>query len=174
MDMWRIKIRTVAVSPTLEEFRRAAAEAGLLQYVPSMSGREQAGVIPFRRKKAALEVCLIRKKGRKKWKIPKGFVDPGETMQQSALKEAWEEAGLRGRLIGEPIGSYEYEKCGYDLTVSVFLMEVSDQEDEWEESRFRERCWLTVETAFAMLKKHPVRPLLDAAATRLERRKKPR
>ena len=139
-----------------------------------MSGREQAGAIPFRRKKGALEVCLIRNRGRKKWKIPKGFVDPGETAQQSALKEAWEEAGLRGRLIGEPIGSYEYEKWGYDLTVTVFLMEVSDQEDEWEESRFRERSWLPIETAFAMLKKHPVRPLLDAAAERLERRKKPR
>jgi hypothetical protein len=31
-----------------------------------------------------------------------------------------------------------------------------------------------VETAFSLLKKHPVKPLLDAAATKLERRKKPR
>jgi phosphohistidine phosphatase len=154
MDMWRI--------------------FGLLQYVSSMSGREQAGVIAFRRKRGALEVCLIRNKGRKKWKIPKGFVDRGETAGDAALKEAWEEAGLRGRLIGEPIGSYEYEKWGYELTVTMFLMEATGEELEWEESRFRERSWLPVETAFAMLKKHPVRPLLEKAGTRLERRKKPR
>ena len=139
-----------------------------------MSGREQAGVIAFRRKKGALEVCLIRNKGRKKWKIPKGFVDHGESPEEAALKEAWEEAGLRGRLVGQPIGSYEYEKWGDDLTVTVFLMEATGEEDEWEESRFRERSWQPVETGFAMLKKHPVSRLLETAGTRLERRKKPR
>jgi 8-oxo-dGTP pyrophosphatase MutT (NUDIX family) len=139
-----------------------------------MSGREQAGAIPFRWKKGAIEVCLIRNKGQSKWKIPKGFVDPGETPEEAALKEAWEEAGLTGRLVGGSIGSYEYEKWGNELTVSVFLMEVTGEEDRWEESRLRERGWSPVETAFSMLRKHPVKPLLDAAATKLERRKKPR
>lgn len=139
-----------------------------------MSRREQAGVIPFRRKKDGIQVCLIRNKGRKKWKIPKGFVDPGETVEEAALKEAWEEAGLTGRLVGSAIGSYDYDKWGFDFRVSVYLMEVTDQEDEWEESRFRERRWSPVVEAFEMLKNHPIRPLLDAAATKLERRKKPR
>ena len=139
-----------------------------------MSRREQAGVIPFRRKKEGIQVCLIRNKGGKKWKIPKGFVDPGETVQQAALKEAWEEAGLSGHLSGGTIGSYEYEKWGTELSVSIFLMEVIEQEDEWEESRFRERRWFSTDDALEMLKKHPIKPLLDTAATRLERRKNPR
>lgn len=139
-----------------------------------MSGREQAGVIPFRRKRGTIEVCLIRNKGGKKWKIPKGFVDPGETTKEAALKEAWEEAGLSGRLVGDAIGAYEYEKWDHTLTVSVFLMEVSGEEEEWEESRLRERAWSPVEAAFTLLRRHPVRPLLEAAATKLERRRKPR
>jgi 8-oxo-dGTP pyrophosphatase MutT (NUDIX family) len=139
-----------------------------------MSSRDQAAVIAFRRKAQAIEICLIRNKGSKKWKIPKGFVDPGETAQQAALKEAWEEAGLHGRIIGDPIGSYEYEKWNLDLTVALFLMEVKAMDDEWEESRFRERAWAPLDEAFARLRKHPVKSLLRDAAARLERRKRPR
>jgi 8-oxo-dGTP pyrophosphatase MutT (NUDIX family) len=136
-----------------------------------MSSRDQAAVIPFRRKQEAIEICLMRNKGRKKWKIPKGFVDPGESPQQAALKEAWEEAGLHGRLVGDAIGSYKYEKWNLELTVAVFLMEVRAMDDEWEESRFRERAWAPLDEAFARLKKHPVKPLLAEAAVKLERRK---
>ena len=139
-----------------------------------MSARDQAGVIPFRRRRSGIEICLIRSKGRKKWKIPKGFIDPGETAPQAELKEAWEEAGLRGRLLGSAIGSYQYQKWDVELTVAVFLMEVTASEDEWEESRFRERSWATLEEAIARLKKHPVRHLLGGVADKLERRQRAR
>jgi phosphohistidine phosphatase len=139
-----------------------------------MSSRDQAAVIAFRHNGEGIEICLIRNKGGKKWKIPKGFVDPGETAQQAALKEAREEAGLLGRLVGEALGSYEYEKWNLDLTVAVFLMEVKAIDDDWEESRFRERSWAPLDEAFTRLKKHPVRSLLSDAADRLERRKRQR
>ncbi len=137
-----------------------------------MSARDQAGVIAFRRKRQTIEICLIRNRGGKRWKIPKGFVDPGETVQQAALKEAWEEAGLRGRLVGGSIGSYEYQKWNLKLTVAVFLMEVKTVEDEWEESRLRERAWAPLGVAFRRLKRHPVKPLLADATVKLERRKR--
>jgi 8-oxo-dGTP pyrophosphatase MutT (NUDIX family) len=136
-----------------------------------MPAREQAGVIPFRRTRDTIEICLIRNNGRKKWKIPKGFIDPGETVQEAALKEAWEEAGLRGRLVGEAIGSYKYTKWNLELTVAVFLMEVKSQDDEWEESRFRERDWTRLDEAFRRLRKHPVSALLGDVTARLEERK---
>ena len=53
-------------------------------------------------------------------------------------------------------------------------MEVASEDDKWEESQFRERSWSAMSrTRSHVLKKHPVRPLLDAAAARLERRKRP-
>jgi 8-oxo-dGTP pyrophosphatase MutT (NUDIX family) len=139
-----------------------------------MSSRDQAAVIAFRRKREMIEICLIRNKGSRKWKIPKGFVAPGETAQQAALKEAWEEAGLRGRLVGDVIGSYEYEKWNLALTVAVFLMEVEAAHAEWEESQFRERAWAPLDEAFSRLQQHPVKSLLPGAAARLVRRMRPK
>ena len=140
-----------------------------------MSGRDQAGVIPFRRKKGAIEVCLIRNKGSKKWKIPKGFVDPGETSEEAALKEAWEEAGLTGKLVGNSIGAYDYKKWELKLTVAIYLMEVTEQEDKWEESRFRERALVFRQRGV----RHARRNILFSRCSRpprheLERRRKPR
>jgi 8-oxo-dGTP pyrophosphatase MutT (NUDIX family) len=33
--------------------------------------------------------------GTRRWDLPKGVADPGETPRDAALREAWEEAGLR-------------------------------------------------------------------------------
>lgn len=128
---------------------------------------QQAAAIAVRRSARDLEVCLIRRKGSKAWGIPKGVVDRGDTHEETALNEAWEEAGLRGRLIGDPIGTYEYEKWDRTLTVAVYVMEVLDQADTWEEAEFRERRWTSFAKAASRLTRHPVRPLLDRARSLL-------
>ena len=124
---------------------------------------EQAAAIAVRRSGEAVEVCLIRKKGSRRWGIPKGFVDPGDTHEEAALNEAWEEAGLKGRLIGDAVGIYEYEKWNATFAVAVYLMEVLEQHDEWQEAGLRERRWTSFSEATSLLRSHPVRLLLDRA-----------
>jgi phosphohistidine phosphatase len=124
---------------------------------------QQAAAIAVMRIAGDLEVCLIRRKGSKSWGIPKGLVDPGDTREETALNEAWEEAGLTGRLVGKPVGTYEYEKWGTTLTVAVYLMQVVAEEDTWEEEVFRERRWVSFEDAVSLLQRHPVLPLLSRA-----------
>ena len=124
---------------------------------------EQAAAIAVRRNGQGLEVCLIRKKTSKQWGIPKGIVDPGDTHEQTALNEAWEEAGLKGRLLGDAIGTYEYEKWYTTFMVAVYVMEVLEQHDEWQEAPDRERRWTSIGEAASLLMDHPVQPLLDRA-----------
>jgi 8-oxo-dGTP pyrophosphatase MutT (NUDIX family) len=124
----------------------------------------QAAAIAVRRQDGRLEVCLIRRKESRKWGIPKGMVDPGDTPEETALKEAWEEAGLKGRLVGGAIGSFEYEKWSITrYAVTVYLMEVLEQATDWHEAPYRERRWASFDEAASLLKDHPVRALLDRA-----------
>ena len=124
---------------------------------------QQAAVIPVRQHGEALEVCLITKKGTQNWGVPKGMIDPGDTPEETALIEAWEEAGLKGRLLGDAVGSYEYGKWKTTFVVVVYVMEVLEEHAEWQESGIRERGWASFDVAASLLKEHPVRSLLDRA-----------
>jgi phosphohistidine phosphatase len=124
---------------------------------------EQAAAIPVRRIGRNLQVCVIRRKESSRWGIPKGLVDPGATHGQTALNESWEEAGIKGRLLGPAIGTYRYKKWGSRLTVSVFVMELLEQAATWEEAAFRERLWVSWAEAGVLLAEHPVAPLLGRA-----------
>ena len=97
------------------------------------------------------------------------MVDPGDTHEETALNEAWEEAGLKGRLIGEALGTFEYEKWNHGLVVAVYLMEVTEEYDDYEEAQFRDRTWWSLAEAATKLAKHPVLPLLEDARARLEK-----
>ena len=128
----------------------------------------QAAVIPVRRTNSRVEVCIIRRKGSSKWGIPKGFIDAGDSRKQAALNEAYEEAGLSGHVIGDSIGTYDYEKWDATLTVVVFLMEVLEEEPEWQEMGFRERRGCSLKEAAALLNNHRAWPLFDRIRADLE------
>jgi len=69
------------------------------------------------------------------------------TPQESAAQEAYEEAGVLGKVTEEPVGSYEFSKWGGVCTITVFPMRVEKMYDEWMESDFRKRKWMTPEKA---------------------------
>ncbi|NET56922.1 MAG: NUDIX hydrolase [Symploca sp. SIO2E6] len=73
---------------------------------------KQSGVIPYRLREGITEVLLITSINSKRWIIPKGLVEPGMTPQDSAAKEAWEEAGVIGEVLPTLMGTYDYRKWG--------------------------------------------------------------
>jgi len=52
-------------------------------------------------------VAVIRPHGRNLWALPKGHVDPGETPEQTAVREVREETGVTGRVVA-PLPGVEY------------------------------------------------------------------
>lgn len=99
----------------------------------------QAAALPVRNGK----VCLVTSSNGKRWVIPKGLIEPGQTAGETALQEAWEEAGLVGALDPQPVGSYVYQKWCGTCHVTVFVMRVTEVATDWPEMDLRQRSWLT-------------------------------
>jgi 8-oxo-dGTP pyrophosphatase MutT (NUDIX family) len=119
--------------------------------------RQQAAVIPYRVHKARIEVALVSRSGGKGWIVPKGSVARGEEPRDAAIREAEEEAGLRGIVTRKPLGRYRHVKgCG-DCSVDVYLMRVTAVLEHWLEDKWRRRRWMGVADAADRLREelHP-------------------
>jgi len=133
---------------------------------------QQVCVIPFRQQTGsgvALEFCLITSLQKKRWIFPKGIIDPGETLAETAHKEIWEEAGLRGELIAPALGCFVDQKWGCELDVEVMLLHVTQSADDWPERSQRPSLLTTAEQALAQLHRDELKELLRQACRRLQR-----
>ncbi|MCP5008570.1 MAG: NUDIX domain-containing protein [Aestuariibacter sp.] len=128
----------------------------------------QSSVVPYRFNDGSLELLIIRSSKNKHWVVPKGIADPGLSLQDSARKEAWEEAGVEGRVLDDAIGNYTYSKWGATCAVTVYPMEVSRQlpPEEWEE-RHRGRRWVSPQEAAKLLKQGELHAMVLALQQRL-------
>ena len=66
-----------------------------------------AGCVIYRIDGGGVDVVLIRPKDRNSWALPKGLVEQGESPEDAARREAEEETGLRGHVVGK-IDSIKY------------------------------------------------------------------
>lgn len=123
----------------------------------------QAGAIPFRIRKGELEVLLITSRSSGNWIVPKGLVDPGYTPAEAARQEAFEEAGVRGR-IEEALGSYSYAKWGDTCEVQIFTLRVEEVLDSWDEEDSRTRRWVPAGKAAELVRQPELARLLESFA----------
>ena len=128
----------------------------------------QAAAVPFRTAPSGgVEVLLIRRRGKKKWGIPKGLVDPGNTREQTALIESTEEAGVSGEILGPPLGEYTYEKFGGTCRVVVYALRVTGEHERFPEERSRERRWFPLDEAARAVHRQDVATFVRGLGTRL-------
>ena len=114
--------------------------------------RRQAAVIPYRIRKARLEVALVTTSRGKGWIVPKGSVDAGERPRDAAIREAEEEAGLRGVVTAKPLGRYSHVNGRGHCEVDVYLMRVTNILEDWLEDSVRKRRWMRVPKAASRLR----------------------
>src|ERR1700735_3272830 len=73
--------------------------------------RVQYGALPYRfTPMAALEILIVTTRQSRRWIVPKGWPIKRLTPSKSAAREAFEEAGVRGKIGARAIGNFTYKK----------------------------------------------------------------
>lgn len=129
-----------------------------------------SGGVAFRASSPETEVALISVGPTKRWQLPKGIVDAGETPEVTAVREVREEAGIKTELV-ERIDTIEYwyvgnrgrQRVRFHKFVYFFLLrylsgQVSDHDREVNEAR-----WVPISEAKKMLTFKSERQALEKA-----------
>jgi len=89
-------------------------------------------------------VAVVHRPRYDDWSLPKGKLDPGESFEDGARREVWEETGVRGR-IREELQAVEYvDRKGRDKLVRWYRMDVDGEPDEFvPNDEIDELRWLT-------------------------------
>jgi ADP-ribose pyrophosphatase YjhB (NUDIX family) len=94
-----------------------ASRTQILEGAAARKWTSAGGLVVDRKGRVAL--VRERKRGERRWTLPKGKLEDGETLEEAALREVHEEAGVHARIIGY-VGVHE----GKRNFVHYFHMEV--------------------------------------------------
>jgi 8-oxo-dGTP pyrophosphatase MutT (NUDIX family) len=116
---------------------------------PDREPASQFAALPWRRgPNGDVEVMLITSRETHRWVIPKGWPIKGKSAWKSAAQEAFEEAGLQGKIGKRPAGVYAYDKRLdngrlQQVQVAVFDLQVESEAQVFPEAGQRRKQWVS-------------------------------
>lgn len=117
--------------------------------------RTQFAALCYRVKDGKLQFLLITARRTGRWIVPKGWPMDGETPMDAAATEAYEEAGVRGKVHPRPVGVFSYyrvkSKNELPCIAVVYPLKVKKVLTRWPERKERERKWVSRKKAAAMI-----------------------
>ena len=120
--------------------------------MPKFKREISAGGVIFRKSGSTLEIALTSRDDGQVWCLPKGLVDEGESLEQTALREVREETGLVGKLV-QKIAETKYwyyskwEQVRISKIVHFYLLECLRGNIEEHDFEVDEVRWFPLEEA---------------------------
>jgi 8-oxo-dGTP diphosphatase len=117
-----------------------------------------AGGVAFRGAPPGVEVAIVAVRPSRRWQIPKGLIDAGESEEQAAVREVREEAGIDCELL-KKIETVEYwyvatargERVRFHKFVHFFLLKYLAGETANHDHEIDEARWVAIDEAVEML-----------------------
>ncbi|KAG1141359.1 hypothetical protein G6F37_010277 [Rhizopus arrhizus] len=98
------------------------------------------------------------------WVIPKGGWEKDETQKQAAMRETWEEAGVKG-VINKHLGVFtEKSKNGVKAHHWIYEMEIKEVTKKFPEQKKRARRWFTYDEAMVVVKAHYIKDAISMSS----------
>lgn len=148
-----------------------SAWSGLISPMIKRPPALQLAALCWREGSEGREVLLVTSSSGR-WILPKGWPVDGLTAPETALQEAWEEAGVkRGQAAPDALGEFGSRKrfdTGVEIAcdTKVFEVEVLEDSTDYPESAQRQRRWVKVGEAANSVDEPGLVPLLEDYAAR--------
>lgn len=111
------------------------------------------GAVVYRIIRDELRFLLIKNKRSAHWGFPKGHVEKGETMEQTATREVLEETGIHIRIVPDFSFKSEYTIQGkVEKSVIIFLAGTKDVQTIIQREEIDDYIWLNYDRAVDMLR----------------------
>jgi 8-oxo-dGTP pyrophosphatase MutT (NUDIX family) len=118
--------------------------------------RAQFAALCYRVVKDKIKVLVISSRGTGRWIVPKGWPMDGKTPAEAALQEAWEEAGVIGKVRPTPLGLYSYQKIqdgapDFPCLAVVYAVKVKSMAKDFPEAGERRLKWVSRKKAAGLV-----------------------
>jgi 8-oxo-dGTP pyrophosphatase MutT (NUDIX family) len=112
----------------------------------------QVGALCYKIVDDKTQVLLITSRKSKRWIIPKGWKIDKLSNTKSVALEAWEEAGVQGKVSNRSIGTYDYRKKNdsgdfFTCRVNVYGLKVKSLKRKFPEQGQRQLQWVDADRA---------------------------
>ncbi|WAP68032.1 NUDIX hydrolase [Jiella pelagia] len=132
--------------------------------------RQQVAALPYwTNPDGKLQLLLITSRDTGRWVLPKGWPMKGRRPHEAARIEAFEEAGIDGKISKKAVGEYRYDKDGeVPCRVRVYPLSVAALRDEWPEMDQRRREWHCPAKAAELVDERDLKALLRSTPAILD------
>ncbi|MGY3451419.1 NUDIX hydrolase [Bradyrhizobium sp. USDA 4353] len=135
---------------------------------------KQFAALPFRIKAAELSILLITTRRKQRWSVPKGSPMLRKRAHRVAAIEAYEEAGLRGKISRQALGRFKHRKRKgkrkIPCEVKLYPLKVTKQHGRFPERGQRKLIWVSAAEAARRVHHPELRRLIQGFSRQQRKR----